>query len=288
MAVLLLYPEPGLRATSIIVLHAFRRATTNVHVLYPYLKLTRFNNSAIIKCFDLIGKELGMTEPFEGSPPNEVARSPGAIPRKRDRNRLPHNEREKMIVAEAIRFFAEVGFEGQTRVLAERLGVTQPLLYRYFPDKNALIERVCLEIFEMWHADWTELLTDRSRRLEDRVTGLYRAYVRTSYSHERARLFLFATLRDPVLAARHLSHLRTTLFVPLCREARREWNGGGGDVVPPRDIDLAASLHGAVGYAVLCRTTLPDSNWDDIDSAIATLVTTFVGAIRAGRPDAAR
>jgi AcrR family transcriptional regulator len=226
-----------------------------------------------------------MTEPLEGSPPSEAARPPGAIPTKRDRNRLPHNEREKMIVAEAIRFFSEVGFEGQTRLLAERLGVTQPLLYRYFPDKSALIERVCLEIFEMWHADWDGLLNDRGRPLEERIIGLYRAYVRTTYSHERARLFLFATLRDPALAARHLSHLRTTLFVPLCREARREWDGGGA--IPPRDIDLAASLHGAIGYAVLCRKTLPDTAWDDLDSAIATLVTTFVGAIRAGRPDTA-
>lgn len=224
-----------------------------------------------------------MTERFDGVPPNATTPVSGMIPGKRDRNRLPHRERERMIVAEAIRFFAEVGFEGQTRLLAERLGVTQPLLYRYFPDKNALIERVCLEIFEMWHADWDSLLTDRTRRLEDRITGLYRAYVRTSFSHERARLFLYATLRDPARAARHLSHLRKALFEPLCREAKGNWDRA--DTVPARDIDLAASLHGAVGYAVLCRNTLPDTNWDDLDSAIATLATTFVGAIRAGQSD---
>jgi len=200
---------------------------------------------------------------------------------KRDRNRLPHDERERMIVDEAIRFFAEVGFEGQTRLLAERMGVTQPLLYRYFPDKNALIDRVCAEIFEMWHSDWSQLLADRTRRLEDRVTALYCAYVRAGYSHERARLFLFATLRDPALAARHLSHLRKVLFVPLCRETRRELCGK--DEVSPRDIDLAASLHGAVGYAVLCRHTLPETAWNDLDASIATLVTTFLDAIRSGR-----
>ncbi|CCG41324.1 TetR/AcrR family transcriptional regulator [Magnetospirillum molischianum] len=220
-----------------------------------------------------------MAEPVYSPPANAHSHRPGMIQTKRGYTRLPRDERERMIVAEAIRFFAEVGFEGQTRILAERLGVTQPLLYRYFPDKNALIDRVCHEIFEIWQTDWNTILTDRTRRLEDRITGLYRTYVRAGYSHERARLFLFATLRDPVLAARHLAHLRTVLFLPLCREVRHEFGDEGE--VPPRDIDLAASLHGAVGYAILCRHTLPNSAWDDLDTAITTLVTTFLGAFRA-------
>jgi len=223
-----------------------------------------------------------MNELLDGAPAPATQHRLGVLPVRRERNRLPHNERERMIVDEAIRFFAEVGFEGQTRILAERLGVTQPLLYRYFPDKNALIERVCREIFEMWHEDWSLLLADRDRRLDERITGLYCAYVRTAYSHERARLFLFATLRDPALAARHLAHLRTVLFVPLCREVRYEL-GCDGEIMP-RDIDLAASLHGAVGYAVLCRRTLPETAWNDLDSSIAMLVSTFLDAIRAGRP----
>ena len=35
-------------------------------------------------------------------------------------------EREKVILESAIRFFAEHGFEGQTRELAKRIGITQP------------------------------------------------------------------------------------------------------------------------------------------------------------------
>lgn len=225
-----------------------------------------------------------MTEAIDGAPPAAAEHRFGAPPVRRERNRLPHDERERMIVDEAIRFFAEVGFEGQTRVLANRLGVTQPLLYRYFPDKNALIERVCHEIFEMWHADWNLRLADRTLPPDERITGLYRAYVRTAYSHERARLFLFATLRDPALAARHLDRLRTLLFVPLCREVRLELGCDGK--VTPRDIDLAASLHGAVDYAILCRRTLPGTAWRDLDTSIATLVSTFLDAIRANRSGA--
>ena len=57
--------------------------------------------------------------------------------------RLPREERERRIVQEAIRFFAEAGFGGDTRELAKRVNVTHPLLFRYFPSKDALIERVC-------------------------------------------------------------------------------------------------------------------------------------------------
>ena len=78
-------------------------------------------------------------------PPNSPM--PGHPADAKIRRRLPRKEREKLIVDEAVKFFAEVGFEGQTRALAQRLGVTQPLLYRYFPDKEALIDRVYREVF---------------------------------------------------------------------------------------------------------------------------------------------
>ena len=55
------------------------------------------------------------------------------------RQRLSPPERERLIVDEAILFFAEVGLAGQTRELAQRLGVTQPLIYRYFPTKHDFI-----------------------------------------------------------------------------------------------------------------------------------------------------
>ncbi|WP_455722275.1 TetR family transcriptional regulator [Xanthobacter autotrophicus] len=62
------------------------------------------------------------------------------------RRRLSPAERERDIVAGAVAFFAEHGFDGATRDLARRLGITQPLLYRYFPGKDALLDRVYQEV----------------------------------------------------------------------------------------------------------------------------------------------
>ena len=49
-------------------------------------------------------------------------------------------DREKVILESAIRFFAEHGFEGQTRELAKRIGITHSAIYRHFPSKEALYD----------------------------------------------------------------------------------------------------------------------------------------------------
>ena len=69
-----------------------------------------------------------------------------ALPRKR-RRRLDPEDREREIVEGAVAFFAEVGFDGGLRDLAKRLGMTHQNLFRYFPTKEALIERVYKEVY---------------------------------------------------------------------------------------------------------------------------------------------
>src|SRR5450756_38972 len=78
--------------------------------------------------------------------------------------RLSPDDRRKEFVAKATEFFSEEGFGGGTRDLARRLGVTQPLLYRYFPSKDDLIKEVYRAVYlEPLDTGWEKLLTDRSR-----------------------------------------------------------------------------------------------------------------------------
>lgn len=201
------------------------------------------------------------------------------------RRRLPRTERERLIVDEAIRFFAEVGFEGQTRALAQRLGVTQPLLYRYFPDKEALIERVYQEVFEGgWDVAWETVLTDRSRPLADRLHELYRLYTLENFTYERVRLFMFAGLKDRAVASRYLGFLRDHLFIPLAREVRAV---AGLDVDAPlseAEIEVASGLHGAVGYVGLRRWVYETAVEIDVPAAVNALIDAFVD----GAPTTAR
>ncbi|MDP2330322.1 MAG: helix-turn-helix domain-containing protein, partial [Reyranella sp.] len=61
--------------------------------------------------------------------------------------RLSPDDRRREFVAKATEFFSEEGFDGGTRDLARRLGVTQPLLYRYFPSKDDLIKEVYRTVY---------------------------------------------------------------------------------------------------------------------------------------------
>ena len=73
------------------------------------------------------------------------------------RRRLAPEDREHQIVQAAIAFFARHGFDASTRDLAKELGVTQPLLYRYFPTKEALVDRVYEEVFvRRWNPEWDD------------------------------------------------------------------------------------------------------------------------------------
>src|SRR5215469_5103058 len=91
--------------------------------------------------------------------------------------RLSPEDRRQEFVAKATEFFAEEGFGGGTRALARRLGVTQPLLYRYFPSKDDLIKEVYRTVYlEPLDTGWEKLLTDRTRPLRDRLLEFYRGY----------------------------------------------------------------------------------------------------------------
>src|SRR3954463_4609841 len=86
------------------------------------------------------------------------------------RRRLAPEDREHQIVQAAIDFFARHGFEASKHDLAKELGVPQPLLYRYSPTKEALVDRVYEEVFvRRWNPEWEECLADRSVPLADRL-----------------------------------------------------------------------------------------------------------------------
>src|SRR4030081_1735418 len=91
--------------------------------------------------------------------------------------RLSPEDRRQEFVRKATDFFAEEGFNGGTRELARRLGVTQPLLYRYFPSKDDLVKEVYRTVYlEPLDSGWEKRLTDRSRPIRDRLQQFYNAY----------------------------------------------------------------------------------------------------------------
>jgi AcrR family transcriptional regulator len=209
------------------------------------------------------------------------AASPRAAQRKA-RRRLPPDQRERLIADAAVRFFAERGFSGQTRELARRLGITQPLLYRYFPSKDALIERVYREVFiDQWNPEWPRWLADRSVPLKERLIRFYQAYGRMVLRPEWIRLFLFAGLRGLDLNARFLEMLRERVFARVIAELRHARGLPSFAEVPmtETEVELIWSLHAGIFYIGTRRWIYGLDVPRDTDALIAAKVEAFlVGA----------
>ena len=172
----------------------------------------------------------------------------------RPRKRMERGAREAHIVAEAISFFAERGLEGKTRDLAERIGITQPLLYRYFPSKDSLIERVYQEVYvSRWNPDWETLIADRELSLVARMIRFYREYAGAIYDYNWVRIFVFSGLKGANLNDRYLAHVRAKLLEPLCMEMRHDFALPSPDQVPitEQEVELAWGLHGMFFYRAI-------------------------------------
>jgi AcrR family transcriptional regulator len=95
----------------------------------------------------------------------------------------------------AIKLFAERGFDAQTRELARRLGISEPLIYRYFPTKDDLIRCVFHEVIESrWDDDWARLLRDREVPLRARLVDFYQRYLDAIDDDVWIRIVMYASL----------------------------------------------------------------------------------------------
>jgi AcrR family transcriptional regulator len=166
------------------------------------------------------------------------------------KSRLSPADRERQIIDGAIAYFSEVGFSGQTRELSKRLGITQPLLYRYFSNKQALIDRVYQTVFEgRWNPGWIKLLEDRTIPMRDRLIEFYRQYSEATYRPEWIRIYMHAGLSIPTLNQRYIKLVRKELMPVYCRELREYCGIHNNDsAVSDDEMEFVWSLHGGIFY----------------------------------------
>ncbi|MDG1116459.1 MAG: TetR/AcrR family transcriptional regulator [Flavimaricola sp.] len=164
------------------------------------------------------------------------------------RRRLPSGERRQEFIEKAIDFFAEEGFESSTRGLAKRLGVTQPLLYRYFPSKEDLISEVYDAVYvNRWRPEWADLLTDRDRPLRDRLIAFYNVYTDVIFNREWMRIYLFSGLKGVDINRRYMSLVRQRILAPIVNEARAELGLPESASNDP-EVEFAWTIHGGIFY----------------------------------------
>jgi AcrR family transcriptional regulator len=163
--------------------------------------------------------------------------------------RLSPDDRRKEFVAKATEFFAEEGFGGGTRALARRLGVTQPLLYRYFPSKDDLIKEVYRTVYlEPLDNGWEKLLSDRARPLPARLKEFYNAYTGVIFTRKWMRIYLYSGLKGLDLNRSYVGIVRDKILSRIIQESRHEMHLPIQNKPSAAEIEMAWVFHSGIFY----------------------------------------
>lgn len=180
--------------------------------------------------------------------PDDIAQNDARSKDAKARRRMPSDQRRKEFIQKSIKLFAEEGFESSTRELARRLGVTQPLLYRYFPSKRDLISAVYDEVFvSRWQPEWEALIADRSRPLRDRLIEFYNTYTDAIFHPDWIRIYLYSGLKGDDINAQYMKLVVRRILRPIIAEVHHA-AGHPARAAKPEEIDLAWITHGGVFY----------------------------------------
>ena len=174
--------------------------------------------------------------------------------------RLPHATRRAQILSRAAEFFSEYGLTAQTRALAEVCGISQRLLYRFFPNKAALIQEVYkTEIAGSFKAVWFAELSNRARPMEERLKDFYSAYYEEVLTQRWLRLFLYASLADVGMAPAYISTVITHMLEVIVQESALEL---GLELPEDKALchELGWALHGAVSHLAIRRRIYGNTN----------------------------
>jgi AcrR family transcriptional regulator len=178
------------------------------------------------------------------------------------RKSRPIGPRREEILAAALKLFGEHGMQAvTTRQIAAAVGISQPSLYAFFPNKQALEAEVCTRAFEELTSQITAGLAALKRGGSD-ICKLGRIYVDFGLAHPDAYRLAFMVEKpdlvpavsggdDPVLSAGLKAFY-------LLREAVRLTVGKD---LPPQELELLAqslwaALHGLVSL-LLARPNFP-------------------------------
>ncbi|WP_082072799.1 TetR/AcrR family transcriptional regulator [Hyphomicrobium sp. 99] len=195
------------------------------------------------------------------------------------RRRLDPEDREREIIDGAVAFFAEVGFDGGLRDLAERLGITHQNLFRYFATKEALIERVYKEVYlNRWQREWETLLRNPLRPLEQRLIDFYQAYFPAIYRYDWVRIFVYAGLKNVGITKRYLDFIQKKVIEPLGYELRRVagFPEEANRPLSPNELEIAWSLHGELFYLAIRKWVYDMPAPDDLRPVIQSAVARFL------------
>lgn len=194
--------------------------------------------------------------------------------------RMAPREREQMILDAAIDFFADFGFDAQIRHLAQRIGVSQALIFRYFGTKEALIERVYQRTFlARWDPGWEALLADAAQPLRDRLKRFLVSYLEVTDDHRWIRISMHSSLAGRDMTRRYVEVHVTGLLRLIARQVRLHQGRDAAPEITPDELELVWHLHSTVVYHLVRKHITRSPVSADAAGWIARVVDNFMDGL---------
>lgn len=195
--------------------------------------------------------------------------------------RMPYAERRAQILEKATELFAEYGLTAQTRALAAECGISQRLLYRFFPTKEDLLKEVYdATILGAFQAVWFAELSDRKKPMSERLNKFYIDYLDAVLGRRWLRLFLYSSLAEADMAPNYISSIITKLTETIVMETAHE-KGIALDLGPEEIHEIGWTIHGSISHYAIRRHLYQASQAVPQEAVVATHVRLFLSGFGA-------
>lgn len=168
-------------------------------------------------------------------------------------SRMNANDRRRQLLEAAVAYFATHGYRGATTAgLARAAGVTEPILYRHFPSKQALFVALLEQAGRETLSEWRKAIAPLASPM-DKLRVLIRLNPATHPLLGRYYRIIFhaqAEIKDPlILSALRRHYQRYERFLTGIIQSAQRAGHVRKDVMPS---GLAWQLiHAAIGFAFI-------------------------------------
>ncbi|WP_230209038.1 TetR/AcrR family transcriptional regulator [Nostocoides sp. HKS02] len=196
------------------------------------------------------------------------------------RKRMPRAQREEQILVAAEQVFAERGYQATTmEEVADRVGVTKPLIYEYFGSKEGLlsacITRARSQLREATEASWAATGPDAP------LGEVFRAGVRAFFDFIDEHATAFVLIQQEGAMASQASPLIESIRAQQSDATARALAGapGLGEVPDTLLEGYAEVIVGACERVAVWRTRRPEITAEDATDLVVSAVWGGLGTL---------
>ena len=189
--------------------------------------------------------------------------------------RSSRTERQTSIIAAAASLFAAKGFTGTTtRAIAKTAGISEALLFKYFPTKRALYAAILAEKAPL--SELLEVVDEAAKKRDDlRVFSLVASYrIRGGADPSLLRLLLFSALEGHELSDMFFSNQHRVFYDYLSSYIARRIREGAFRRIDP--MLAARAFMGMLAHHRLLHEIFRVPAHRSPDDCVATYVTLFL------------